>query len=379
MAQAIRNTFKSAKKAGYLSLILGRPVFVAYVTAGFPTREDTIPALLGLQQGGADVIELGVPFSDPIADGPTIQESNFIAIQNNISLLDCLDYVRNARAQGLKVPVLLMGYFNPFLSYGDSKLMKDCSESGVNGFICVDLPPEEAVKFRDGCVQYGLSYVPLITPSTSESRMKKLVTIASSFIYVVSTLGVTGARECVDSDLPALVERIKKHTELPLAVGFGVSTRAHFLHVGAHADGVVIGSKIITTLKSAPENQRAKAVKEFSQLVTGRLENDLLNLSEVAESLPEVPSQVEKSSHILPSRFGDFGGQYAPEALVDCLEEIEAAFQKAIVDESFKAELESHFPYTNRPSNLHLAEQLTKECGGARIWLKREDLNHVFY
>jgi tryptophan synthase len=270
-----------------------------------------------------------------------------------------------------------MGYYNPFLNYGESALMKDCQASGVNGFIFVDLPPEEAVRFRDCCSEFGLSYVPLITPSTSESRMKRLVTVASSFIYVVSTLGVTGARESVNSDLPAFLERIKKHTNLPLAVGFGVSTREHFLSVGAHAEGVVIGSKIITIIKEAPALERAQKVKEFAQSVTGRVDNELLNMSEIATALTAVEPQFDAQTHLLPARFGQFGGQYAPEALVDCLEEIELAFRDAIADPLFKKEVESYYPYTNRPSNCHLAERLTEDCGGARIWLKREDLNHV--
>jgi tryptophan synthase len=270
-----------------------------------------------------------------------------------------------------------MGYFNPFLSYGEERLMNDCKQVGVNGFICVDLPPEEAIRFRNGCVRFGLSYVPLITPSTSESRMKKLVTTASSFIYVVSTLGVTGARDSVDTELPALIERIRKHTNLPLAVGFGVATREHFIKVGEHAEGVVIGSKIITIVKNANDQERAQKLKEYTLMVTGRLENDLLKMTEVSESLSTVTSQVEDNSHLLPARFGEFGGQYAPEALLDCLEEIELAFHTAMSDPMFKKELDSYHTFCNRPSNIHIAERLTKACGGARIWLKREDLNHV--
>ncbi|KAJ3032532.1 tryptophan synthetase [Rhizophlyctis rosea] len=148
MSQKLRNTFTHAKQQN-------RPVFVAYVTAGYPEPEDTVDVLLALQKGGADIIELGVPFSDPMADGPTIQESSFVALQHNIQIPQCLAYVKEARQKGLTVPIIFMGYYNPFLNYGEKKIMQDCKEAGVNGFIVVDLPPEEAEKFRDGCEEFG--------------------------------------------------------------------------------------------------------------------------------------------------------------------------------------------------------------------------------
>ena len=217
-----------------------------------------------------------------------------------------------------------MGYYNPFLNYGEQKLMIDCKAAGVDGFIIVDLPPEEAVRFRNLATEHGLSYIPLITPTTTEERIKRLVTIASSFIYVVSVSGVTGARDAVSSQLPELVEKIKKYTSIPLAVGFGVSTREHFTNVAAHSEGVVIGSKIITVLKNSPAGKRGQAVKEFAQEITQSTKRDV----EVDDGVKEITSSVKavdlgKSSHLMEPRFGEFGGQYAPEALVDCLEEIE--------------------------------------------------------
>ncbi|KAH6576488.1 hypothetical protein BASA50_006773 [Batrachochytrium salamandrivorans] len=354
-----------------------RPAFVAYTTAGFPEKEDTVDILLGLEAGGADIIELGVPFSDPIADGPTIQNSSFTALQNGVDLKACLGYATEARARGLCVPMVLMGYYNPFLNYGEQKLMEDCKLAGINGFIVVDLPPEEAIRFRDLSAQHGLSYIPLIAPSTSESRIQRLASISSSFIYVVSALGVTGARDSVSSDLPDLLQRIKKYTDLPLAVGFGVSTRAQFVQVGLQAEGVVIGSKIITTLKNAEKGQRALAVKMFAQEITQRSDVPKQAFKAPETELADFKVAVENATHILPPRFGDFGGQYAPEALVDCLDEIETAFSVALKDPEFWEEFRSYYSYINRPSQLHLAKQLTEECGGAQIWLKREDLNHT--
>jgi tryptophan synthase len=368
MAQQLRSAFRLAKEAK-------RPAFVAYITAGFPDK-NTPELMLALQRGGADVIELGVPFSDPIADGPTIQESSFVALQNGIDISACLDIVKEARKKGLVVPVIFMGYYNPFLNYGEQKLMSDCRDAGVNGFIVVDLPPEEAVRFRDLSAEFGLSYVPLITPTTSESRMKRLVNIADSFVYVVSVSGVTGARDQVSSDLPSLVKRIKQYTQAPLAVGFGVATREHFVRVGEHAEGVVIGSKIITVIKNAPQGERAARVQEFAESVTGR-KNVHFEWKEVPDVVTQTTNVVEPSTHYFESRFGDFGGQYAPEALVDCLDEIEKAFHQAIHDTAFWEEFRSYYPYVNRPSQLHLADRLTQVAGGARIWLKREDLNHT--
>ncbi|KAJ3194489.1 tryptophan synthetase [Irineochytrium annulatum] len=379
MSAKLANVFAKAKANE-------RPAFVAYVTAGFPEPEDTVDVLLALQQGGADIIELGVPFSDPIADGPTIQDSSFIALNHGIDIATCLQYVRDAQAKGLTVPVVLMGYYNPFLIYGEAKLMEDCASVGIAGFIVVDLPPEEAVKFRDNAAAKGLSYIPLIAPSTTEMRIKHLASVADSFIYVVSTLGVTGARENVDSDLSGFLNRIKAHTSLPLAVGFGVSTREHFVQVGSQAEGVVIGSKIITTLKTAEKANRAAAVRNFASSITQRdtsVEEKTATLSSVVSILSAntAPSLAKESSippsHIMDSRFGQFGGQYAPEALVDCLDEIERAFVAAKADPKFWDEFRSHYPYMGRPSSLHVAERLTQSAKGAKIWLKREDLNHT--
>ncbi|ODM15528.1 hypothetical protein SI65_09131 [Aspergillus cristatus] len=162
----------------------GRPALVTYVTAGFPTVEETPAVMLGLEAGGADVIELGLPFTDPIADGPTIQKSNLKALENGVTVSSMLDMVREARQKGLKAPVLLMGYYNPLLRYGETQILADCKAAGVNGFIIVDLPPEEAIRFRNGCTKTGL---------TTEDRMKVLCGIADSFIYLVSRMGVTGA------------------------------------------------------------------------------------------------------------------------------------------------------------------------------------------
>ncbi|KAH8156259.1 hypothetical protein CIB48_g11985, partial [Xylaria polymorpha] len=238
--ESLRQTFKRCKAEN-------RAALVTYVTAGFPKPELMPGILLAMQKGGADVIELGVPFTDPIADGPTIQTSNTVALANGVTIQSTLQMIKDSRVQGLTVPVLLMGYYNPLLSYGEEALLNDCKAAGVNGFIVCDLPPEEAVSFRKFCSSGGLSYVPLIAPATSEARMKLLCALADSFIYVVSRQGVTGALGTLNANLPDLLGRVKKYSgDKPAAVGFGVSTREHFQSVAAIADGVVIGSQIVT-------------------------------------------------------------------------------------------------------------------------------------
>ena len=314
-----------------------------------------------------------------------------------------------------------MGYYNPLLSYGEEKILHDSKEAGVNGFIVVDLPPEEAVRFRNFCTKGGLSYIPLIAPATSEDRMKLLCKIADSFIYVVSRMGVTGATGVLSTGLPDLLDRVHKYSNgVPAALGFGVSTREHFVEVGKIAEGVVIGSQIITTLANAPPGQGAERVKEYCAEVTGRRggKQELVNGAakheeeerpatngyhmenghgdtdtpiHVDETIkpgqngvgPGLATQMEmlntvsNPEAVVPSRFGEFGGQYVPESLMDCLAELENGFNSLRDDPKFWEEYRSYYPYMGRPSQLHLAERLTEHAGGANIWLKREDLNHT--
>jgi tryptophan synthase len=319
-----------------------------------------------------------------------------------------------------------MGYYNPLLRYGEDRMLKDCRAAGVNGFIMVDLPPEEAVRFRNNCTKQGLSYVPLIAPATSEKRMKLLCSIADSFIYVVSRMGVTGATGTLNTKLPELLERVHQYSGgVPAAVGFGVSTREHFLSVSQIAEGVVIGSQIVTTLGGAKPGQRAKAVQDYCSQITGRKVGEYndtngltrevgiietmhsakepngntngLNGHEVhadevitdadvgpepglADQLDALNSATNGTAprpEAIPAQFGQFGGQYVPESLMDCLAELEDGFNQAINDKKFWEEYRSHYPYMGRPSSLHLAERLTERAGGAKIYLKREDLNHT--
>ncbi|KAH9966834.1 bifunctional tryptophan synthase TRP1 [Russula dissimulans] len=371
----------------------GNPALVTFVTAGYPTPQDTVPILLAMQDGGADIIELGVPFSDPMADGPAIQETNNVALQFNVDYPTCLGMVREARNRGLTAPVILMGYYNPLLAYGEQKAIQDAFEAGANGFIVVDLPPEEAVSFRGKCSTASVAYIPLIAPSTTIHRIRFLASIADTFIYVVSKMGTTGSSDKValNSALPDLISRIKEYATVPLAVGFGVSTREHFnAVVDAGAEGVVIGSRLVSIIKQAPPAQVATKVEEYCRAISlkGQLPQDQRPSPTRVAGQDAKPNQKSKHTEglvpssaseatVLPARFGQFGGQYVPEALFDCLVELEQAHKSAMADPEFWKEWEGLFKYMNRPSNLYFAEKLTEHAGGAKIWMKREDLNHT--
>jgi tryptophan synthase len=256
----ISDRFEQCKKQG-------RAAFVSFVTAGYPEPGVTVDALLALQSSGADVIELGVPFSDPMADGATIEEASTLALKHNISLQSCFDFVKSARDKGLVVPLVFMGYYNNFLQHGLDQTCADANKFGVDGFIIVDLPAEECSEFHTKCVQHDVSLVPIIAPTSTPARMTKAVQIADTFIYVVSVLGVTGARTSVNVEAQSVVDGVKKAAEgrgISVAVGFGVSTREHVESISKYADGVVVGSKIVQKLGQGGIKAMSEFVKELS-------------------------------------------------------------------------------------------------------------------
>lgn len=333
-----------------------------------------------LQDGGVDIIELGMPFTDPIADGPVIQKANLISLENGVTLPVVLETVRKARAAGVYVPIICMGYYNPIMQYGEDKFVASVKEAGGNGFIIVDLPPEEAVKFRGICKNYELSYVPLIAPATTNARLEQLASIADTFLYVVSRMGVTGGT--LNPHVEALLTRVRKYTgDSPLALGFGVRTKADFDSIGTRADGVVIGSHLVTLIGSASKEQRCEAVRAYASEIVGGREVDPVKESKVEEEgyTPKADKQAidVNASREFPDRFGAFGGQYVPESLHTCLAELEKGFEEAANDPKFWEEYRSHYTYMGRPSSLYYADRLTETVGGAKIWLKREDLNHT--
>lgn len=230
----------------------GKPAFVAFLTAGFPSLASTVPSLLALQAAGVDVIEVGVAFSDPLADGGTIARASEGALANGVSLAWTLAAVRDARAAGVTVPIVLMGYINPILAYGQAKLVADAAAAGVDGFIVVDLLPEDAGAFLAQCRERGVAFVPLVAPTTPDARLPLIAAAASAFVYCVSVTGVTGARTELPPDLADFLRRVRAHVSLPLAVGFGLSTKAHVAAVGGLAEGVVMGSAIVRAMEEGP-------------------------------------------------------------------------------------------------------------------------------
>jgi tryptophan synthase len=263
MSKRMRDLFEDARKAG-------RKLFIPYVTAGFPTRDDTVPILLAAEAGGADIIELGMPFTDPLADGTTVQHANQIALENGISLQGCFDIVREARAQGLKAPIVFMGYYNLLLARGEARAVAEAKAAGGDGFIVVDLPAEEAGPLLAACRANDMSLVPLVAPTSTDERIELLAKTADSWIYCVSVTGTTGGKTVDSVDLETFIARVRRHTTLPLGVGFGINTRAQADRVREVADAAIVGSAIIATIDAAEKDHRAQRVREFVEDVSGR-------------------------------------------------------------------------------------------------------------
>ncbi len=248
----------------------GRVATGMFLTAGFPTLAETPALAKALAEGGADFLEIGVPFSDPLAEGPTIQRSSFVALTGGVTPRDCIEVVRRLRNDAVDAPVLLMGYLNPIMSYTETAFARDAAAAGADGLIVVDVPPEEAGPLLEACRDNGLDLVFLLAPTSTEERIAAVAAVASGFIYCVSVTGVTGARSELPSELPDFVARVRKHTELPLAIGFGISNRDHVERVGTIADAAIIGSAIINTIENSPPERRVEEVRKYAEVVSGR-------------------------------------------------------------------------------------------------------------
>lgn len=235
----------------------------AYITVGYPDMDATPRLVHALVEGGADFIELGVPFSDPLADGATIQRASFQALQNGVSLDHCLTVASLLRTDGVKVPLILMGYYNPFLRFGLERLAQACQEAGVDGLIIPDLPPEEADELAGYCAAHSIDPIFMLAPASTEERIARVCQKASGFIYCVSLTGVTGARSQLSSSLASFLNRVRRHTSLPLAVGFGISTREHVAEVSRLAEAAVVGSALIDLIDKTESGQREAALARF--------------------------------------------------------------------------------------------------------------------
>ena len=244
----------------------GRSGLVVFVTAGDPDEATSIAVLNGLARSGADVIELGVPFSDPMADGPAIQASSQRALRNGITLRKILAIVKNFRRQDDATPIVLMGYYNPIYVYGVDDFIRDAKAAGVDGLIVVDLPPEEEKELCLPARDAGLNFIYLTAPTTGAQRLPRVVRNASGFVYYVSITGITGTRSALVGDVGAAVERLRRVTDLPIAVGFGIKTPEQAAEVAGVADAVVVGSAIVNTI-AANLDEKGRARPELVENV----------------------------------------------------------------------------------------------------------------
>ncbi len=244
-----------------------RAAFMPYHAMGYPSRAITLEAITALAEVGADLFEIGIPHSDPLADGPTIQTATYTALTKGTTLADCLAMVRELRASGIQQPFCAMTYYNPLFSYGIERFVQDAVTAGVDGLIVPDLPPEESEEIEAACRAAGLATIYLLAPTSTESRIKMVAQHATGFVYLVSVTGITGARTELPPDLKDFVQRVRKHTNLPLAIGFGIGTGVQAAAVAEIAEGVIVGSALV---KAAGSEDGVAAVRTLgAELAAG--------------------------------------------------------------------------------------------------------------
>ncbi len=261
-AHKITQAFARAKADGH-------GVIIPYFMCGYPTAAQSIDVILAAAEGGADIIELGMPFSDPLADGATIQHAGQIALDRGMTIKGCMDIARLVAAKS-EVSLLLMGYYNPILAYGIERFCRDARANGVSGLIVPDLPPEEADPLQRAAYEQGLGIVFLVPPTTPDERIanaaQRIAAGPGAFLYCVSLSGVTGSRKELPEHLKSFIARIRQYTEdkhIPLAVGFGLSTPEHIATVTSYAEGAVIGSALVNLIDQHQENEQVDAVRTY--------------------------------------------------------------------------------------------------------------------
>lgn len=247
----ISKRFAELRAAGELGL-------VAYLTAGDPLLDATLSYVFALAEAGADVIELGIPFSDPLADGPTIQRASERALKSGTTLASVIELVRRIR-QASQVPLVLFSYFNPILQFGLEKFAATAAAAGADGVLVTDLTSEESEQYRHILHAHGLDTIFLAAPTSSDDRLKKIAACSSGFLYLISRTGVTGAKDSLPDDLPALLRRARCFTQLPIAVGFGISLPGHVSVLGGLADAAVVGSALVSEIEKAASVDGASA------------------------------------------------------------------------------------------------------------------------
>jgi len=245
----------------------GRGGLVTFITAGDPDFETSLTLLRNLPDAGADIIELGMPFSDPMADGPAIQAANLRALGNGMTLARTLEMVQRFRTKNNHTPIVLMGYYNPIYHFGSKKFLSQASAAGVDALIIVDLPPEEDAELCDSAMPAGIRWIRLATPTTLGKRLPQVANKASGFLYYVSIAGITGTGSAQQQDIAAATRRLREHTDLPIGVGFGIKTPEQVVSINRHADAAVVGSAIIDKIQENLDS-RGKALPGLVEAVT---------------------------------------------------------------------------------------------------------------
>lgn len=256
----------------------GRKALVTFVTAGDPTPDVTVPALHALVRGGADVLELGMPFSDPEAEGPAIQKSSERGLAQGMTLRGCLDQVRRFRADDERTPVVLMGYLNQVLAMGSAEFADAAAAAGVDGLIMVNLPPEEAAELKAALDRHGIRLIFLVAPTTTETRARLILGQAAGFVYYVSLKGITGADHLDTEAVGHKLQWLRGLTELPVMVGFGIKDGASARAVTRHADGAVVGSALVNTMADCAARPDE---------IPGRLEQQVRDIRDALDALAE--------------------------------------------------------------------------------------------
>ncbi|WP_315784864.1 tryptophan synthase subunit alpha [Bradyrhizobium sp. SZCCHNPS1003] len=242
----------------------GRSAFVTFVMGGDPDPETSLAIVKALPQAGADIIEIGMPFTDPMADGPSIQAAGLRALKAGMTMRKTLRLVRSFRESDADTPIVLMGYYNPIYIYGVDKFLDDAKSAGVDGLIIVDLPPEEDSELCIPALKAGLNFIRLATPTTDDKRLPAVLANTSGFVYYVSITGITGAAAADSSAVGAAVARIKRHTELPVCVGFGIRTPETARAIAANADGAVVGTALVDALRASLDAEGRATAKTVS-------------------------------------------------------------------------------------------------------------------
>ena len=263
----------------------GRSAFVTFVTAGDPDPKTSLDIIKALPKAGADIIEIGMPFTDPMADGPSIQAAGLRALKAGMTLKKTLELVRGFRKDDNATPIVLMGYYNPIYIYGVDKFLVDAKSAGVDGLIIVDLPPEEDDELCLPAMKAGLNFIRLATPTTDDKRLPAVLANTSGFVYYVSITGITGAAAADSSAVSEAVARIKRHTKLPVCVGFGIRTPETARAIASHANGAVVGTALVDALKNSLDAEgraTAKTVNAVAEL-TASLAQGVKGAQQAAE------------------------------------------------------------------------------------------------